>query len=558
MRTTLPILALAGMASLLVVPTADAAARPSTQGSPDAAASTQRQACRWFPEGEQRPAGYVLTGNSRVVVDRVSTTEVSAWLVEGTEPAGEGWQVIGSRTVVDTEATTQLQRRWTRTVVDVPAVPGSPAQYETRTKRSMSSFITGWIRVGSEKVVTREAEAAVTHDESAYERTVIEQEHVAAVPAVDEVSHTEYEHARTVVTQERQEAVPEIPERSHVEHTGWLRSAPADGTTWAVVESTTVVDVPAQPAVTATWHEYRHKHGNVQMSDHDLGTAWERTGVSETRVLVAAVPEQSHTEHRYVATVIDQASVPGTPEVPEVSHVETSWSGSATVEGSTPTGAVRKVITREFVPGTDEVAEQSRTEASGWVREVPAGDGWAEVDQRVVIDEEAVAEQSHILYSHERQVTVVDEVAATPEVSHEEVAWSADGQAVPEGEGWEPSDETAVVVVESAVTHGEHRYERAVAPLAHVELEAVLVEPGVLDAGRPAVVVPATGSVVAPAVAATADATSPFDPADPDAALATTGTGVDAVWLAGSLVVVGAVAVGAAALVARRRADSEG
>lgn len=191
---------------------------------------------------------------------------------------------------------------------------------------------------------------AVTHLEWLWTRTIqhAEAEHSRVVtPAYDVyawqrvIETIEREYVWTVVDQPFVPAVPGTPEIGHFD---------------------TVV---IMPAITITEHEYRHRHNGstrweiAGWNAGPGGLGWVPTGASRVVELVPAVTQQ--------VWVVDQPAVPGTPEIPEVSHQEFAWvlDGDTPPVGSSATGASRVASS---ITEDEELPEGQSPEGAGWVR----------------------------------------------------------------------------------------------------------------------------------------------------------------------------------------------
>jgi hypothetical protein len=188
---------------------------------------------------------------------------------------------------------------------------------------------------------------ATTRVESLWSREVATTRHEATrtTPGYDVVrwsrtsQQRELEYSEKVIDQKYVAATPDIP---------------------AVYRTDTVVI----PAVTMTLFEYAQlidpTHTRWEEEGWNAGPkgkGWSPTGLTEP---VITVPE--HTE---TVQVLVSAAVPGTPEAPELSHLEYSWlpEGDTPAAGLTATGASR------LVPGATETEDLPAGQA-------PAGDGW--------------------------------------------------------------------------------------------------------------------------------------------------------------------------------------
>lgn len=228
---------------------------------------------------------------------------------------------------------------------------------------------------------------AVTRVESLWSRevTTTRREAARTTPGYDVVrwsrtsEQRELEYSEKVIDQEYVPATAEIP---------------------AVWRTDTVVI----PAVTMTLFEYAQlvdpTHTRWEEEGWNAGPkgkGWSPTGLTD---LVVIEPERTES-----VQVLVSAAVPGTPEVPETSHLEYSWlpEGDTPAAGQTATGSSR------LVPGGSETVDLPEGET-------PAGAGWA-------------------------LGAVVDTVAALVET-----IWLSEGDSMPAG-----FVETGVVDVDSSV-----------------------------------------------------------------------------------------------------------
>lgn len=304
------------------------------------------------------------------------------------------------------DAVTYEAYKFERTVVVTPAVPGKEAVTETKEKWSKSNFIKGWENTGETRTVVT----------------------TPAVEAVAEVSHQEYRFQRTVIDQPYVPGTPAVPAKTEP---------------YLISEA-----VPAQAEEAYTRYQYNkqtmtvreHKHGKVEhVSDWSwwAGNAprWSNTnpGVLESGLhgVWTEGPWTYTRTYRYVATDVTEKVVTK-PAVP----------GKDAVWG-----------TREIspaIPAVPETPEVSHVETTDWVREAPAGEGWVQIDERKVVDAEAVAgvpEVSHVEYRHTKTVVLEEAVAPVEEVTKTETSeWVTDK---PEGEGWEQVEQKTVVVKEA-------------------------------------------------------------------------------------------------------------
>lgn len=295
---------------------------------------------------------------------------------------------------------------------------------------------------------------AVTHLEWLWERDVVvtEQEFSAVLEDAwveidwtrEVAGPTELRFTRSVVDQAAVPAVPGTPEEGHDE---------------------TVV---LTPAVVETQDEYRHETtGNVRWERSDWGAqngqgkGWKKTGATREVETAAAVTE--------VRWVVDVPAVPGTPAVPEQSHVEEAWALSSPGDGWAPTGESR--------PGA-EVVEHATTAGA-----TPDGAGWRETARResvAVIDTvwAGAAPEGYTPTGAARVASVVHEV--TSETS----------AVAPAGEGWTQVVGSEVVITDVA------SYDEVVTP----EVTQILLSPPCGDDEPPVDVVEPPVDVVEPPV----------------------------------------------------------
>ncbi|RNM13712.1 hypothetical protein [Nocardioides pocheonensis] len=263
---------------------------------------------------------------------------------------------------------------------------------------------------------------AITHDEWRWERQVpvLAHEYVKVLHAAytetdwsrDVAGTTEYRWTRTVIDRAAVPAVPGTPEVGH----------------WETVVVT--------PAVTRTLVEYQQQQTgalrwepegwNGEKGDDDKGQGWVRTGRTTEEVVTPAVTDQHW--------VVDQAATDGTPAVTELSHVEYTWAAASpgtgwtatgdshTVGGGTetttttddaqPSGAGWTVVATRSFPavvdtqwaleapdgytdtGNVQVDHLTTEETDGTAATPPAGDGWSQVPDSlvVVVDQPATTE----------------------------------------------------------------------------------------------------------------------------------------------------------------------
>lgn len=255
---------------------------------------------------------------------------------------------------------------------------------------------------------------AVTHTEWRWQRDVTryEFEYSKVIsPARTETDwtrqlpgETEYLFTRTVIDQAAVPAVPGTPEVGH-----WIT-------------------ITIAPAVTVTEDEYIQRiTGKTRWESPDWGAqngngngGWEKTGNTREREITPAVTQQQW--------VVDVPATPGTPAIPEVSHVESQWAASS--PGADWSGPQDSRTT----PGT--------TEQQTTAGDPPAGDGWVLTATRniaAVIDTvwAATAPDGYTATGDSR-------VAGT---DHEET--DATSATAPAGDGWTAIAESAVTVVDS-------------------------------------------------------------------------------------------------------------
>ena len=220
----------------------------------------------------------------------------------------------------------------------------------------------------------------VTHDAWLWQRDVTSTSYEFS--RVVRAAYTEYLWAHKVVTRPAVAEVPGTPAKGHVE--------------------TTIVS----PAVTVTWYEYEqqnthmlswHEDGwNGEKDDVDHGKGWFKTGITEVEVLTPAVTEDHW--------VVDQAAVPGTPAVEEVSHVEHTWSAEAggddwtQVDERTVPAVVETVWADSAPDGYLPTGASSSTTTAVQTDDVsataPDGEGWSRVPGSLaqVVDEPATTQ----------------------------------------------------------------------------------------------------------------------------------------------------------------------
>lgn len=292
---------------------------------------------------------------------------------------------------------------------------------------------------------------ATTHSEWLWERDVTTYEHEfsretrAALTEIDwrrELDGaTEYRFIRTVIDQPGVPAVPGTPEVGHFE---------------------TVV---VSPAVTSTEFEYQHRVSNkFKWESEDWGNdPWLKTGNTRVVEITPAVTEQKW--------IVDAPAVPGTPAIPEVSHVESTWAED-TPDGFDPDPVDSR-------PGAVVVQEETTNGPA------PAGAGWTEVAQRhlpAVVDFiwSAAAPDGY------------DATGQTRVASNTHEVTEKTSAAAPEGQAWSEVAGSEVVVVDSPESQelvtGEW-------------IEELLVSPAI-PAGKPCVAGPVSdpgvGTVAGP------------------------------------------------------------
>lgn len=244
---------------------------------------------------------------------------------------------------------------------------------------------------------------AVTRVESLWSRevTTTRREATRTTPGYDVVrwsrtsEQRELEYSEKVVDQEYAPAVADVP---------------------AVYRTETVVI----PAVTMTLFEYAQlidpTHTRWEEEGWNAGPkgkGWSATGLTD---LVVVEPERTE-----LVEVLVSAAVPGTPEVPEISHLEFSWlpEGDAPAAGLTATGNSR------LVPDGSETVDLPEGET-------PAGAGWvlgAVVDTVEALVETTWLTEGEILPTGFSETGVVELLSSLETTSTK----SADA---PEGEGW--------------------------------------------------------------------------------------------------------------------------
>jgi hypothetical protein len=293
-------------------------------------------------------------------------------------------------------------------------------------------------------------------------------------PAQDEVSHTEFKYERTVEdykTQYHFRKYTQTRERTYSPGT------PAVASVWANFspnkQQGTFTGPPSWPTDSrGTWHLHSQIPGGHAGPN---GVYQKGSG-------------NSSWFYRFNGT----AAVPGSwgpwgafgPWTPWVPETHTSWEdsdaplGSPAPHGSGQNGNVQweRVWQAQFDGQTRQVENGSHTETSEWLTEPPAGDGWEQIDNRQVVDQEATPEvygewslwallTDHLLVEptlsentlvHEYQlvgpVRVVDSLAiegyteyyvlgGEPSLNEEDASWILAEQAP---EGWTQFDERTV------------------------------------------------------------------------------------------------------------------
>lgn len=231
---------------------------------------------------------------------------------------------------------------------------------------------------------------------------------VPAVDAVEEVSHQEYIFERTVVVQEHVPGTPAVPAELGTRIvTPEIPYAPAQYDTVIVTPA-----VPAQDAVYATAHQYQKQVRGVVQTRKGNG-AWKKDGTFDWKWYPSTLTQWSErdvdvlqsgphkdylnetqnrrevtTEYRYVKNGVTKqgslikAAVPAKP-------AETKQVLVKAEQPFVPAQTEQYEIT-PAIPAVDEIPELTDVERTEWVREAPVGAGWEVVDQRKVVDVEAV------------------------------------------------------------------------------------------------------------------------------------------------------------------------
>jgi hypothetical protein len=305
---------------------------------------------------------------------------------------------------------------------------------------------------------------AVTHDEWRWERDTTTLEHEFTKLISPAGSESDWVRAGTlqrlwshkVVDRAAVEAVPGTDEQGHAE---------------------TVV---VTPAVTVTLFEYVQQQTgrtrwekadwNTQDGDADTGKGWTRTGATRDDVVTEAVTKQ--------VWVVDEEATEGTPAIPELSHLEYSW--SETSPGSGWSGPLDSPIV-----GGGETATTSGDET-------PPGDGWTKTATREV----------PAVFDTLWAVTEPDGYAATGDsrIKSGPTEQTSDPSAdAPPGDGWRQVAGSQVVVVD----HVEST--ELVSPGSVVQVE---VTPGLpaTPACTTVAAAPAGSAVVSPSGATAAPA----------------------------------------------------
>lgn len=274
--------------------------------------------------------------------------------------------------------------------------PAQPAVYSTVVVPAVTETVPATTRVESlwsREVSTTRREATRTtpgHDVLRWSRTA---------------EQRELEYSEKVIDQEYVPAVPETP---------------------AVWRTDTVVI----PAVTMTLFEFfqminvdNRRWEEEGWNAGPKGKGWSPTGATD---LVVIEPERTEE-----VEVLVSPAIPGTPEVPEVSHLEFHWlpEGDAPAAGLIATGASR------LVPGDTETVDLPEGDT-------PAGDGWV---QGAVVDTVAAVVETIWLDEGETtpdgfSETGVVEVLTVPETT------SASSAEAPAGEGWARVADSEVTV----------------------------------------------------------------------------------------------------------------
>lgn len=296
-------------------------------------------------------------------------------------------------------------------------------------------------------------------------------------PAVEEVSHIEYAFERTVIDVEAVEGVPAVTETQ----TKWSTEPTVEGWTHTG-ETRKVVTTEAVPAVPAV-DEVSHQEYIFERTTTTGGTGSVVVGgkngytVSDKGVTLNKGKFKNGGHVNWEITGTDGVVRSGGIHFdPNTGHPGSGYIGKNFVPIDLAPG---ECITWVQVDGFNDhlgegeyknkkvCATHTKTERTDWVRTSP-GDDWKQVDERKVVDVEAVEgipgveEVSHLEYEHTREVTITEAVEAVDEVSHvEKSGWVLES---PEGEGWEKVDERKVVDVEASSEVPEVTEERLVTP----------------------------------------------------------------------------------------------
>jgi hypothetical protein len=336
---------------------------------------------------------------------------------------------------------------------------------------------------------------AVTHDEWRWERqlsTWLHEYTKVVSPAVTTSTWTrvlpaleELQWSRTVVTQEARDAVPATPEVGE-----WQ---PVDG----VPTSAQVQYEYVQQQTDKTRWEV--PGWNAEKSDGDKGLGWTSTGNARQ-------------------WVVTQAAVPGSDAVPEISHVELTWSATSPGTEWTQTGATREIA------GDTETATTPGT--------MPSGAGWtlSSTDTVPAVVDTRWAQQAPDGYA---------ETGSDPKEQLSTEYTDATSATSPQGDGWSKIDDSVVTVVDHEAT----------TELVGGGTEDVLIRPALPATAACAAERPTT-HVAGPKATAAPAAVSAAAAADPAAILPQTGNPVSPLVLTTGI---GALLVGGALVRASRR-----
>lgn len=262
-----------------------------------------------------------------------------------------------------------IEHTYSRTVIDQAYVPGEDAVI--REKWSISTFIKGWTKTDQvrTKVIT---------------------------PAWDEYT-TLYWHERQVQTSPGQEYI-----------------APTYGAVLVKEAWTEAIEHPAVYEDKVVRVEYQkkkgHGHDDTQWfpvaAQPNENSGWKKTGRVETEPVKVKDAWVERIDHAAIYT--EGIINPGQEYIAPTYTTERRVSGHQDLNGKgdaghgwTPTGeTVQKLIkhhpavtkpeylhtqvTKEAVAPIEEVSHE---ETTGWVTEVPEGEGWELVDERTVIDQ---------------------------------------------------------------------------------------------------------------------------------------------------------------------------